>query len=92
LNRNLDNLKFILKFKKGRKKVISETDRIFLEDMSYEPSSRGYNNMGAQPMINQPGQQGQWGSQTYPQNQLQVPYPGQAAPYDMYQTQGPPQH
>lgn len=58
----LENLKFILKFKKGKKKVISETDRTFNDNMSYEPTTRQpYNNMGAPPMINQ-GQ----GQQQYP--------------------------
>lgn len=52
---DLENLKFILKFKKGKKKDIRENDRTMLSDMSYEPTNRpiGYNNMGAQPMINQ---------------------------------------
>lgn len=84
---DLERLKFILKFKKGKKKVISETDRTFNDNMSYEPTTRQpYNNMGAPPMVNT-GQPGQWGPQPQTPYQPQQGYPGQSFPpsVDPYQ-------
>ena len=81
---DLENLKFILKFKKGKKKDIRENDRTMLSDMSYEPSSRpiGYNNMGAPPNIqNQPQHQ----QAPYDQYQYQQAPP---PPQQQYQPQG----
>ena len=52
---DLENLKFILKFKKGKKKVISETDRTFNDNMSYELTTRQpYNNMPLMAIIIRP--------------------------------------